>query len=267
VPLVTEAVSAVNLAAAERVTIKKRLLGGYSVSYSCPQCETALVSKDDEAGKQETCPECGAQFVVPGKQELTDLISTKEQKTREARERAERVQRLKEEAEAEQRRREEERRLEDARIEAERAKRAFDYPIQYIVNRDGMIEYRDHYFEAMHDQLRVNPNLDISEGRLIIKSIQLFKKQVNMTKKENAHEIRETKAYYRKNKPRIQKSRSKGLFAGLMNVGIEASRASHAASLEKAVGSLEAREAMYDQLLLACDQLVHQVEIRMAEAG
>lgn len=267
VPQASASVGAPNLAAAEQIKISKRLLGGYAVSYNCPQCATALKSNLDEAGNHDTCPECGAQFVVPGKKELSDIKSAEERKAREESEREELAHRRMEEADAERRRREEERRQEEIRIQADRAKHAFDYPIQYTVDRDGKIEYRDHYFEALHNQLRLNHNIDISEGRFIIKSIQLFKKQVNMTKKENAQEIRETKAHYRKNKPQIQKSRRKGLVAGLVNVGIEASRSSHAASLEKALGALEARKAMHDELLLACDQLIHQVEIRMAQIG
>lgn len=271
VPPVTKALSPPNLVTTEPVTVKKRLLGGYTVNYNCPRCTTALKSKLEEAGNHDTCPECGAQLVVPGKQQLSDMVAAKELEARNAREREEHEyqlreneRRLKEEVEAERLRREEERRQEEAQIQAERAKHAFDYPIQYTVNHDGMIEYRDHFFEVMHTQLRVNPNLDTSEGRLIIKSIQLFKKHVGMTKKENANDIREAKAYHRQNKPRIQKSRHKGFVAGLVNISIEASRASHAASLEHALGPLEARKAMYDELLFACDQLIHQVEIRMA---
>src|SRR5205809_7415739 len=49
-----------------RVHVKKNLLGGYTVSYDCPQCSAKLKSPIDDAGKSDTCPQCGRQFIVPG---------------------------------------------------------------------------------------------------------------------------------------------------------------------------------------------------------
>ena len=100
---------------------------------------------------------------------------------------------------------------------------------------------------------------------MAIKSIRLFKKYVGMTKRENSQEIRDVKARYRDTKPRMHKSRRRGLLPGLLNVGIEMSRSSHEASLENELRPLEFRKDMYDELLLACDQLIHEVEIQIAE--
>jgi hypothetical protein len=52
-----------------RVKIKRRLLGGYVASYHCPHCSSSLNSPLDDAGKSDTCPQCGASFVVPGADE------------------------------------------------------------------------------------------------------------------------------------------------------------------------------------------------------
>jgi Zn-finger nucleic acid-binding protein len=48
------------------VQIKNGLLGRRSISYGCPRCKTRLTSPLDDAGKSDTCPECGAVFAVPG---------------------------------------------------------------------------------------------------------------------------------------------------------------------------------------------------------
>ena len=46
--------------------IKKGLIGGFTVTYQCPQCSAGLKSSLDKAGEQDACPDCGAQFDVPG---------------------------------------------------------------------------------------------------------------------------------------------------------------------------------------------------------
>lgn len=48
------------------VTVHKGMLGGHTLSYDCPSCSAALKSKLDDAGNQDTCPECGRPYVVPG---------------------------------------------------------------------------------------------------------------------------------------------------------------------------------------------------------
>src|SRR5689334_6055834 len=49
--------------------VKKGAFGGFSVVYSCPRCSSGLKSRLDEAGKSDTCPDCGVVFVIPGKEE------------------------------------------------------------------------------------------------------------------------------------------------------------------------------------------------------
>ncbi|QDS99059.1 zf-TFIIB domain-containing protein [Adhaeretor mobilis] len=245
--------------------IKKNWFGKYQSRYACPSCEEKLISGPDEIGCQISCPSCSTAFVVPGKEQLSAIESQKKREDAEAQEKLELEQRQKEEVADVKRKQEEARRREEQRIQKEIAAHPFDYPIDYTVTSNGMIEYRDQYFEVMQTELRVNPDIDCSDGKFIIKSIRLFKKRVNMTKKENANEIRETKAHFRDSKPRMHKSRSKGLVAGLVNIGVEVSRASHAENFENALEPLEARKELYDQIQLGCDQLIHEVELRMAE--
>lgn len=46
------------------------LLGDYKVVYDCPKCEHNLCNPLDDAGSDDTCPECGCDFVVPGIDDL-----------------------------------------------------------------------------------------------------------------------------------------------------------------------------------------------------
>lgn len=50
----------------DQVEIKKGFLGGYTIGYDCRNCSSRLKSPLDDAGKPDTCPDCGTQFVVPG---------------------------------------------------------------------------------------------------------------------------------------------------------------------------------------------------------
>jgi hypothetical protein len=61
-----------------RVDIKRGLLGRYVIGYDCPHCSGRLKSPIDEAGRTETCPECGLQFVVPGKTECDRIRAEQE---------------------------------------------------------------------------------------------------------------------------------------------------------------------------------------------
>lgn len=63
---------------AHLVEVKKRLFGGHSLSYSCPRCQEGLSSPLDDAGKVDTCPECGVGFTVPGVEEKERLRSAEE---------------------------------------------------------------------------------------------------------------------------------------------------------------------------------------------
>jgi membrane protein involved in colicin uptake len=60
-----------------RVQINKNLFGKYRVGYKCPNCEERLKSPLSEAGNKDTCPCCGACFVVPGAEELTRITNEK----------------------------------------------------------------------------------------------------------------------------------------------------------------------------------------------
>ena len=53
-----------------RVKITKSVFGGLRVGYECPKCRERLRSPLTDAGKADTCPNCHAQFTVPGTTEL-----------------------------------------------------------------------------------------------------------------------------------------------------------------------------------------------------
>ena len=73
-----------------RVEIKKRLLGGYSVSYNCPYCDSRLTSSLNEAGTNDICPDCSRQFVVPGTSEKDRIQAQEDVTERQRHEKAER---------------------------------------------------------------------------------------------------------------------------------------------------------------------------------
>jgi hypothetical protein len=49
-----------------RVELEQGLRGLYSICYDCPNCDTALYSPLEKAGKPETCSKCNHAFIVPG---------------------------------------------------------------------------------------------------------------------------------------------------------------------------------------------------------
>src|SRR4051812_40228017 len=57
----------------ERVHVKKSMFGGHIIGYDCPQCFAKLKSPLDDAGKSDTCPQCGRQFIVPGADERESI--------------------------------------------------------------------------------------------------------------------------------------------------------------------------------------------------
>ena len=73
-----------------RVQIKKRLLGGYSVSYNCPYCDSRPTSSLNEAGTNDICPDCSRQFVVPGTSGKDRIQAQKDVTERQRHEKAER---------------------------------------------------------------------------------------------------------------------------------------------------------------------------------
>lgn len=58
--------------------------GSQTIHYACPQCGTALESNLEDAGDDDTCPECSAHFFVPGERELDEELRLREKKDREA---------------------------------------------------------------------------------------------------------------------------------------------------------------------------------------
>ena len=53
--------------------VKKTLVGTYQVKFECPNCSISLNESLNKAGQKDSCPECGASFVLPGQKELNDL--------------------------------------------------------------------------------------------------------------------------------------------------------------------------------------------------
>ena len=51
------------------VKFKKTLTGKELVIYDCPHCDASLNSPTEEIGINDSCPECGEEFVVPGSDE------------------------------------------------------------------------------------------------------------------------------------------------------------------------------------------------------
>lgn len=103
-----------------RIDIKKGLFGRLTVGYDCPHCAARLKSPLDDAGKSDTCPECGIAFVVPGTEELRRIES----------EEAAAAQRIREE---EARRKQEQDQHRKVRIEAAEQQRVITTENQRII--------------------------------------------------------------------------------------------------------------------------------------
>jgi len=88
---------------------------GTSVIYVCPQCKGLLKSKLEEAGNQDRCPDCGADFNIPGtKEKIAESAAVEaeiENRRREAETQAQQLQ--------QQRIHREQNRARDQRIRAE----------------------------------------------------------------------------------------------------------------------------------------------------
>lgn len=56
-----------------RYKITKNLAGAYAVKFDCPGCQLKLSEALKRAGQPDFCPECGAQFKIPGEKELAEL--------------------------------------------------------------------------------------------------------------------------------------------------------------------------------------------------
>jgi hypothetical protein len=69
--------------------VKKSVFGAHVVVYDCPRCLTKLKSPLEDAGKSETCPQCGHAFVVPGADErewIRTEVAAKAEAKRKAKE-------------------------------------------------------------------------------------------------------------------------------------------------------------------------------------
>lgn len=55
---------------------------GYVITYNC-RCGTKLKSKGEDAGKQDYCPDCRCEFIVPGERAMAE-IAAREASAREA---------------------------------------------------------------------------------------------------------------------------------------------------------------------------------------
>lgn len=62
----------------QRIEIKKKIIGGYTVGYDCPKCGTRLTSPLEDAGKPDSCPDCAAMFKVPGQSALAKIKAEEE---------------------------------------------------------------------------------------------------------------------------------------------------------------------------------------------
>jgi len=122
---------------AQQVTVKKGVLGGHAISYDCPHCSAALKSRIGDAGNQDTCPECGKQYVVPGVAERERIHNAEvaaEEYKRKAKEelqlREQQVERHKEQELAAQRA-EEQAKLEAEQYEQHRAASTHTHPCPF----------------------------------------------------------------------------------------------------------------------------------------
>lgn len=58
----------------DSVVVNRGIFGRRSVSYDCPSCGDRLRSPESKVRETDQCPECGAEFIVPGLDELRDAI-------------------------------------------------------------------------------------------------------------------------------------------------------------------------------------------------
>lgn len=139
----------------------------------------------------------------------------------------------------------------------------FGPPIPFS-DKEGYVSYRDAYFEYVDGQLRVNPDVGVTNASLTIKSVRHFKKCIKKSKRDNAREIRKVRDQFADSKPSLQKSRRKGLLYGLFNIAVELGRQSHESEKDDALQILEARKRVYDEILHGCDHVIHEIEMLAA---
>jgi uncharacterized Zn finger protein (UPF0148 family) len=78
----------------KNVEYTRTLLGRHRVAYDCPSCGERLRSPLADAGTTDHCPDCNAEFVVPGEVKLEQLRREKEKAEQPRREERERKKQL-----------------------------------------------------------------------------------------------------------------------------------------------------------------------------
>ena len=71
------------LGLAMRLEVKKSVLGRYTLSYDCPHCGAGLTSPLNDAGKDDSCPDCEEVFAVPGSDKRNDIRAATEQRSQQ----------------------------------------------------------------------------------------------------------------------------------------------------------------------------------------
>ena len=108
----------------DNVKLKKSVFGGYTLHYSCSRCASELKSPLSDAGKSDTCPDCGTKFVVPGveqRQSLEQARKAEQELKKKAKDEKERNAKL--QAEIKQKQAESRQQAESRRQQAEEAAR------------------------------------------------------------------------------------------------------------------------------------------------
>ena len=103
-----------------RYELKKNLAGAYSVKFKCPKCGIKLAESLKNAGQQDTCPECGQKFVIPGAEELSRQRKEQDRIAAEkaARKDAEEIE--KQRAKSQQKKEREEKKIQEEQIQQQR---------------------------------------------------------------------------------------------------------------------------------------------------
>ena len=65
-----------------RYIVKKKMIGGLTVFYTCERCLAPLESPLEEAGTAQMCPTCKGAFVTPGETELREAKRSEEEATK-----------------------------------------------------------------------------------------------------------------------------------------------------------------------------------------
>lgn len=130
----------------KNVNCRKTILGKYEVTYDCPGCGESLKNDLEDAGKDDQCPHCECEFVVPGTKYKDEIERRRAERIAEKEKEVARREAEKREAERRSREAEEKAKREaELAAKEERLKASFrgksseeKTPIQYI--SEGMAE-------------------------------------------------------------------------------------------------------------------------------